>query len=324
MTYANERSLEGVTVGETDREVAASGLSRRGMLTALGAGALATGAMALGVPTAATASPARFDPHIPVVEIDVTTAGSFSLPAHVPAGFVTFKITSRDADAHAVQGFRLKPGASVQAVIDDFSVGLLGTYPERAAAATKLLGDATLIGGAATTPFVPITVTVALEPGTYYFVDFSDLGNITPRVHSIEAVGRFHWRALPHVDAVILTREEDGEPRFITPTSLKAKGNYLFYNNGDEFHEVVFRPTVAGTTDEYITAFYDAVLAGGPRPASPWTGVQHGLQAISPGRWAIFGIDLPAGPYSEICYVPDDMLGIPHAYEGMHVQVTLS
>ena len=111
---------------------------------------------------------------------------------------------------------------------------------------------------------------------------------------------------------------------FITPTTMSATQTFFFFNGSDEDHEVMFRPAVAGTTDDYITTFYNAVLAGGPRPPSPWTDIQHGLQPVSPGLWAIVHIDLPPGLYAEICYVPDDEIGIPHAYEGMHVVINLN
>ncbi len=292
-------------------------------LLRIAAGLVATGAMVLGSTTAADATESSSDRHTPVINVNVTTTDGFTLPSTVRAGIVTFKITSQDLDSHAIQGFRVQPGSTVDAVMHDFDLGLLGDYPDRAVGATQLLTDATLVGGAVTVPFASISVTVSLEPGTYYFFDLNDLGTVPARIHTIKAVGRYQRSELPEVDKVIRTTMANGQPRFITPTNFSATGTFLYINNGDEIHEVVFRPTTTGITDDYITAFYDAVLAGGVRPPSPWTDVQHGLQAISPGRWAIVRLDLPPGSYAEICYVPDDVLGIPHSYEGMHQMVTL-
>ncbi len=284
----------------------------------------ATGAMVLATTGAADAGTTSSGSHIPVIHVDVTTDGGFSLPATVQSGLVTFEIVAQDTASHAVQGFRVKPGSTVEEVMHDFDLGLLGDFPDRALGARGLLEHAVLVGGAVTFPFRAISVTMPLEPGTYHFFDLGDLGERPTRIQTIEAVGNFRFSLPPRVDATVLTYSENGEPRFLTPRSLSATGTFLYVNTGDEIHEVVFRPTRAGITDDYITEFYNAVLAGGALPQSPWTGVQSGLQAISPGRWTITKLDLPPGPYAEICYVPDEEIGIPHAYEGMHVMVDLT
>jgi hypothetical protein len=316
MTDVNARSIE--TPEPT------SGLSRRGLLAAAGATAFATGAAVLGSSTIAEASDGKHKGGIPVITIDASVEGGMTVPATVPAGIVTFKITGLDDTNHAVQGFSLKRGATVEDVLHDLDLALLGEPPDRALGHQLLMQHATLFGGALTFPNVPIYCTVALTAGTYYFLDIDDIGTRPVRVKTFKAVGHFKFHKLPRVDGVIKTRMENDEPRFITPTALKAKGTYLFINTHHEIHEVVFRRTRPEVTDEYITAFYDAVLSGGPRPESPWLDLQHGLQAMSPWQWAIFSYDLPPGSYSEICYVPSDEIGIPHAYQGMHQQVTLA
>jgi len=289
----------------------------------------AAGAMVLGFTASAEASPSssssssRVLNQIPLIHVDISAEGGFTLPATVRSGLVSFEVVGADTASHALQGFRLKPGHTVDEVMHDFELGLLGDFPARAEGARELLTDSVLVGGVVTVPSRAITVTVPLEPATYYFFDLSDLGEREVRIHTITATGFFRLSLPPQFDRVVLTNMENGEPRFITPTQFSATGSFLFVNNGDEIHEVVFRPTTPGITDDYITEFYDAVLAGGPRPPSPWTDVQHGLQALSPGRWAITKLDLAPGLYSEICYVPDDEIGIPHAYEGMHQMVTL-
>lgn len=293
-------------------------------LLRMGVAAAATGAMVLTTVTAAGVSASAAAPGITTIDTTVTVDGGFTLPASVQSGLVTFRMTGGDETSHAVQGFRVRPGSTLEEVMHDFDVTLLSSeFPDRAAGARALSEHAVLIGGVVTAPERAISVTVPLEAGTYYFFDLDDLGTREVRLHTMQATGRFRVATPPRFTSVILTKMSHHEPRFITPTSLSARESFLFVNNGDEIHEVVFRRTRPGITDEYITEFYDAVLAGGPRPESPWLDVQHGLQSLSPGRWAITQIDLPPGDYSEICYVPDDEIGIPHAYEGMHKQVVL-
>jgi hypothetical protein len=287
--------------------------------------AVATGVLLLTSATAADARTTTTGRHTPVVSVSATTAGGVSMPSRVRAGIVTFTFSQGDDGEHAVQGFRLKPGGSLDSVMQGFADALLGDFPTRVRGIAAIDGGATLIGGSLIFPTAPMSVTVALHPGTYYFFDYSDIGVVTPvRLSTITAVGRFQLSQVPRFTAVVIAQKHHGHHQFITPTSMSSKQSFLFINNSAEDHEVMFRPTQPGITDDYITKFYDAVLAGGDRPPSPWTGVQHGLQPVSPNLWAVVQIDLPPGLYAEICYVPDDEDGIPHAYEGMHVMVTLT
>jgi hypothetical protein len=290
------------------------------------AAVVVAGAMVLFTTTTANAgSVSHHHGSAPTVRVNVTTADGISMASHVHAGIVTFKVTQLDADYHAVQGIRLKHGAKLSTVLQEFSDALLGDAPTRAAAVNAINRDAVLIGGALTMAVAgsSIKVTVPLTRGTYYFFDYADIGVITPRVKKLHVTGHFRNAPLPQFSKVVVATMENDQPRFITPTNFSAKATFFFYNASDEAHEVMFRPTRPGITDDYITQFYNAILAGTTPPASPWTGVQAGLQPVSPNHWAVVHIDFPAGPYAEICYVPDDESGIPHAYEGMHVVVTL-
>jgi hypothetical protein len=97
-------------------------------------------------------------------------------------------------------------------------------------------------------------------------------------------------------------------------------------NATDEIHDIVWRHAQPGTTDAYLDAYYDAVVNGTPLPGpSPWLeGNTHGLQGVSPGRWAVVRVGFAeAGDYAMVCYVPSDETGIPHTLEGMHLMTHL-
>jgi hypothetical protein len=267
-----------------------------------------------------------FKGHAPTINVTVTTDGGFSLPKNVRAGFVTFRVSSPEDAYHGWQIFQVKNGATPDQVVQDITLGVAGaTFEENAQGARQLLHDATLFGGAVTTPYAPIEVTIPMNRGTYYFFDLADIFNgVTPRVLSMRAVGTPNWKGLPRFSQVIQALMEGDQPRFNAPTDENANGTYLVYNSpSDEIHEAVWRQAQPGTTDEYVTNYYNAVLSGGPRPPSPWLDSQHGLQAISPGQWAVIHIDFPPGTYALICYVPSDESGIPHGWIGMHVVVNL-
>src|SRR5262245_35562425 len=126
--------------------------------------ATATGLLVLSTTTAAAAD--QDNRHTPVVSVSVTTAGGISLPSQVRAGIVTFRFSQADADEHAVQGFRLKPGGSLDAVLQGVSDALLGDFPTRVVGVAAINQNATLIGGSLIFPTAAMSVTVALDPGT--------------------------------------------------------------------------------------------------------------------------------------------------------------
>lgn len=283
---------------------------------------LASAALALSGQTAAVAT-GNGGP--PVISVDVTTTDGFSIPSSVHAGLVTFRISSSESSFHAIQGFSLNHDATLEQALADIDDALSGDPVRVVEGIQGLMHHVTEIGGAVTSPYGAQEVTVPLEAGTYYFLDLSDVGTATgPRVQTIEAVGHFRWSLPPQFTSVVEATMINDQPRFIAPTSMPHDGTFLAIVSGDELHEMVFRPVRDGITDDYVTEFYNAVKNGTTRPPSPWTGIQAGLQALSPGRWAIMHLNLAPGPYALICYVPSDETGIAHGWDGMHQIVTLT
>jgi len=298
-------------------------MSMMGKLSVRVTGSL-LGSAALVLSTQVAASASQELP--PVISVDVTTDGGFSLPASVHAGFVTFRISSPEDAFHAIQGFSLNPGVTLDQALADINQALSGDPVQVPLGMQAIMRDLVEVGGVVTSPHAAQEVTIPLDKGTYYFLDINDINNppLVPRVHTLKAVGNFKWSQLPVFTSVIEGTMIDDQPRFIAPSTMAHDETFLAVVSSDELHEFVFRPVVPGTTDEYITTFYDAVKAGTPRPPSPWTGIQSGLQALSPGRWAIYKLDLAPGPYALICYVPSDETGIAHGWDGMHQIVNLT
>ena len=284
-----------------------------------------------------------------VISVDMTTDGGFALPASVHAGLVTFRVTAADGTFHAFQGFSLNRGATLEQALADYNETLSGE-PSRVAAGTRALArDVTQVGGVATSTGAAQEVTIPLKKGIYYFMDLDDVGVVAPRVHRLRAHGssfkaspkcsRLTSRARARTCCAARSRSPrpcldysakfkaamvDNQPRFTGPTTIAHDATFLAVVTGDQAQQFVFRPVRPGITDEYITTFYDAIKSGTPRPPSPWTGLQTGLQTLSPGRYAIMHLDLPPGRYALISYAPSDESGFPHGWEGMHQIVTLN
>ena len=315
-----------------------SRVTRRTALVAGGGGALvatvAAAASADNSPAASTAA----DDEIPVMPVVLTDAG-FSMWLKVRAGLVTFKISSPEATYHALQGFRLKNGGTLTDIIEALRGGVNDDREAAAAGHRVLLDKAELIGGAVGVQNGPIYVTVLLEPGTYYFLDVNDYfieGLANPRVHTLQVVGRRGRIRLPAFDETILAVPHDMTGHemeadheifgFVSPTVLPRRGTYLMINASDEIHDIVWRHAKPGTTDAYLREYYRAVVEGTPLPGpSPWLESNtHGLQGVSPGRWAVVAVAFQeAGDYATVCYVPSKVTGIPHTLEGMHLMVQM-
>jgi len=317
-----------------------SRVTRRSALVAGGGGALvaavAAAASAEGPAAAPAAATGTEADRIPVMPVVLTDAG-FTVWRKVQAGLVTFKISSPETTYHALQGFRLKNGGTLTDIIEALRGGVNDDRAAAAAGHRVLLEKADLIGGAVGVQDGPIYVTVLLEPGTYYFLDVNDYfieGLANPRVQTLQVVGRRGSVQLPAFDQTILAvpHEMDGDDEmdhttfgFVTPTTLPRRATYLMINASDEIHDIVWRHAKPGTTDAYLSEYYQAVVNGTPLPGpSPWLEPNtHGLQGISPWRWAVVSIGFAAGDYATVCYVPSDETGIPHTLEGMHRMVTM-
>lgn len=302
------------------------------------AGLIAVAALAISSPATASASNSHgnggkvklpvssWGKKAPVIPINITTDGGFTAPTVEHAGWITFKVSTPESSYHALQVLRLKNGASLDQVLADFTLGLSDSRSDNAEGSRDLVRDATLMGGVVTSSYAPQSVSIPMTPGTYYLFDQNEIGGTTPvRVHTLKVVGKMNWSGMPGFSSVVGAVIDNMDmPRFVAPTSFGASSNILMYVQGDEIHEAVFRPVVAGTTDAYITQYYKDLDAGLPHGPSPWTDIQHGEQAMSPGQFAIFHVDLPPGLYALVCLVPDDVSGLAHSHMGMHQVVTLN
>ena len=305
----------------------------------IAASLLAAGALTLGAPAAASTVvgaehgkvviPASWGKKAPVIDISMTTAG-FDMPDAVHAGFVTFRVSSPESGYHALQGLSVTEGHTLEQVIADFQLGLSSDAAARAEGSRNLLAHATLIGGVVTTPEAPFSVTVPLEAGTYYFFDQNEIGAPgapLPTVHALQVHGNAKWEGLPEFSSVIgmnASHGDHGMPMFHAPASMAANGTTLIYNDSDQIHEAQWRTVKAGTTNAYLDEYYYALNNNLPRPPIPWTGPVRGLQAMSPGRFAVLQMNLPPGLNALVCLVPDIANGGSHARMGMRQIVTLT
>ena len=99
------------------------------------------------------------------------------------------------------------------------------------------------------------------------------------------------------------------------------RGTYLFHNIADTIHFMQIMPVKAGTTDAQIQAFFNSGSQSAPPFARP--GPSGGNDVVSAGKTIAVTYNLPRGTYVLLCFVADDVTGIPHAIMGMHLVIRL-
>ena len=230
------------------------------------------------------------------------------------AGRISFDVSTTAADSQVEM---VKPLGS--ATLAD-----LGTYlgeefspdPATAAQGTRdLETHFRFVGLSEVTPGHATRVTEYLDAGQYYLLDSS---RRSPVPSSFTVTGRLNRDGLGDVSARVVMTSSD---RFLVSGQLPARGSIEVRNASDTIHFMELIPVKAGTTDAQIQRF---LASGNPgRPPFLRSGPNGGTSVMSPGVSLKLTYDLPAGTYAMLCFVADDMTGMPHAVMGMHQVVVL-
>ncbi len=175
------------------------------------------------------------------------------------------------------------------------------------------------------------SATLRLKRGTYTVFDFAQLGPDIGAVdeRTLRVTDNGVHGARPRADARIDMDDVHGNEHghvFESPDVLPASGTVLVRNRNEVIHFVDIQPVKPGTTDAQVQAAFDAFLSGQP-PApenDPFLeGDYVGMNVLSAGREGYLTYDLPPGTYVLVCFVGDELNGVPHAALGMHKVVTL-
>jgi hypothetical protein len=111
---------------------------------------------------------------------------------------------------------------------------------------------------------------------------------------------------------------------FDLPSEIKAGPRSVkILNMGQQTHEMLIVKLAAGKTIPDLLAILAAPrVPGQPPPAPPYEMV-GGIGPVAPGGAAIFTLDLKAGTYHALCFIPDTNTQKPHAALGMVQEFTV-
>lgn len=272
-------------------------------------------------PSAATSTPASVEPSpsasatspspsasAAATELEIeATDFAFVGPASIPAGVTRIVVNNTGQEEHQAQVARIAEGKTFQ----DLTAAL--GQPDPAAALSLL----TLAGGpTAVAPGTTSATTSNLGPGLYAFLCFLQSPDGVPhlakgQVSALEVTGTAIDAPLPAGDAELTLQDF----AFVGVSTLTpGQHTVTVQNTGPQPHEATLVKLNEGiTVAQVVQAFTATESPSGP---PPWTGA-GGIAGISAGSTATMELDLEAGEYAMICFIPDPATGRPHAALGM-------
>ena len=239
---------------------------------------------------------------------------SFTAPASVPAGWVEISATNSGQEPHHAQFVRLNEGVTMDQLTEALRQG-----HEAALALVSLAGG---VGGIE--PGGEQTVYLNLTEGSYVMLCFIAgqdgvphlaKGMITP-ITVTPATGP--QATAPEADITISLHDFSFQMNGPIPA---GEVNLRVDNQGVQPHEwIIFK-----LDDGQTLADMQAFLAAGEDAAGPPPGTEAGGgQAISSGGSEIITMNLDAGTYVAVCFLPDPETGKSHAELGMVQEFTVS
>ncbi|MDQ3525276.1 MAG: hypothetical protein M3451_09510, partial [Chloroflexota bacterium] len=292
------------------------------------AGILATHAL----PSASaqgTADPFAY-PDLSITAVDY----AFEMPATVEAGWTHVLMDNQGMKEHHAMFLRPHEGSTIEDVQAALEGGDFGA----------LFATAMSAGGPNVGPGHQASVAMNLEAGQYLVIcAIPNEEGIPHFALGMQAVLEVTEGAAdstpPAADATVNLIEMTFEG---LPTDTTA-GTHVWEvaNTGTQLHEIVVLQLTEGVTiDQAIQAFSEPPPSASPvaspvvdqTVASPAAGTSSeppfeaigGTAPMSPGETNYAVLDLTAGDYVAICFVPDAETGVPHFAMGMIAGFTVS
>lgn len=227
---------------------------------------------------------------------------AIAAPEIVPAGLRLVTVQNTGGEWHASIFRRLNDDVTMAQFTAAFRENPFGSLPLT-----------TQLGGPDLAPGHSAQIVLDLLPGQYVVVD-----NWVepPRYVTFEVVDQAVAGAAPPQAVVAV---EMREHEFVMPETIKAGRQWWqFSNTGAATHQIGIIQLLAGKTLDDVAAWLDS--EEGP---PPWEDVAF-WNVMSPGQQSWGELDLPAGAYLALDFLPDfDNDGAPNFSLGMVAELTV-
>lgn len=246
-----------------------------------------------------------------VWSVDAPGAG---LPSEMPAGYTLFTAENDTENGYSLTLFRLRDGATVEALQQALSAIDLafGGEGDPVAAINSALELAEIHGEFEATAEAPGRMGVVLEAGNYLLDGsfFTEEAAPERSYHAFTVSGS----GAGDIPAVSQTIEMVDFAFTLPPGIGGGEQTWLVTNSGQQLHHmVVFRLNEGKTMDDFW-AFMETEEGEPPGVPAAYVGI------LSPGRSMYVTLDLQPGTYVASCFMPDHhgaATGTPHAMLGM-------
>lgn len=251
--------------------------------------------------------------------LDITaTEYSFTAPASVPGGLVKISFKNNGKQAHGAQLARLNPGVTQAQIL---------TALQDQANPAGVLSLLTTTGGVNTLPAGASQEAYDnLDPGSYLIVSFGGEDQPDFMQGMIKTLTVGTAGIAPAAPPSNTTKVTLADYNFLGVDSLKAgqATTLQVVNGGPQTHELAIFKLAAGfTADQFkalIASNEEPPAGSGPPPFSE----AGGLGALANGATGYATVNLAAGNYVFVCFIPDKANGgAPHAALGMVKGVTV-
>ena len=278
---------------------------------ATGAPSVATSPSAAASPETSTSPSAETSPSesaSPAAQLDVEAKDfSFVAPAQVAAGVTRVTVNNTGQEEHQAQIVRINDDKTFA----DLTAALQQPDPAAALALVTLSGGPTGVVPGATG-----STTVNLEPGAHAFLCFVAGADGIPHlakgmVLPVEVTGEAAEGEAPAGDGELTLQDF----AFVGLSSVTPGAHTIkVTNTGPQPHEATLVKLSEGVTAAALAQMF----ASGEAPSGPppFTSA-GGISGISAGSSAAMDIDVTAGEYAFICFIPDPGTGKSHAELGM-------
>jgi len=269
--------------------------------------ALSIGACAPSADTTAESAPVA-----PNVVTYTALDFAFDGPAEIPAGPTTFRLVASGKEIHHLSLVKLEDGKTFDSLMAAFAA-MKGPGP--------MPGWMVFVGGPnAPAPGLESNATVNLEPGNYALLCFVDTPDKVP--HIMKGMSR----------ALTVSGDAPANVAVPAPTVTITMSDYAFapdipltagkqtikvVNTGMEPHELVLVRLEDGKTMADMAVWAQSLA--GPPPGVP----MGGASPTAKGKDMQFDVDLVAGNYLLLCFLPDPTGAKLHLDHGMVLPFTI-
>jgi hypothetical protein len=215
---------------------------------------------------------------------------------------------------------RFKKGYSFKHLVRDekyfFAHGGGSGKPTKKALARlhRAIKLSTFAGGLDVQPGQTARETLVMTKGKYVIYNDS---NIPSQPQTVTVTGATHHTKAPKTSGTVFMKKNQN--RFGGSKVLPAKGTITVVNkNIHSPHFLVMLHVKKGTTRKQVE---EGLQSPNPPPFALPGGT--GTDALSMGQSQTLSYSIPKGTYAQLCFFPDPVTGIPHAFMGMVRIVTV-